>query len=62
MGPSPDLGTESLRENTRTLHVDENERGRFFVALGIQLSRVLLGFAADGAAKSSGKDFKEWQL
>jgi hypothetical protein len=55
MGPPPDLGTESLRENTGTLHVEENKRGRFFVALGIQLSRVLLGFAAG----RSGKEFRE---
>jgi hypothetical protein len=55
MWPTTRLGTESLRENTGTLHVEENERVRFFVALGIQLSRVLLGIAAG----RNGKEFRE---
>jgi hypothetical protein len=55
VGPPLDLGTESPHENTGTLNVEENERGRFFVALGIQLSSVLLGFAAG----RSSKEFRE---
>jgi predicted TIM-barrel fold metal-dependent hydrolase len=54
----PNLWTERLDRKYRDAapHVEENERGSFFVAPGIQPSRVSLGFAAG----RSGKELKEY--
>jgi predicted TIM-barrel fold metal-dependent hydrolase len=54
----PNLWTERLDKKYRDQapHVEENEKGSFFVAPGIQPSRVSLGFAAG----RSGKELDEY--
>lgn len=51
----PNLWTERLDRQYRDSapHVEENEKGSFFVAPGIQPSRVSLGFAAGRSGKDS---------
>jgi len=49
----PTLWTERLDKKYRDQapHVEENEKGSFFVAPGIKPSRVSLGFAAGRSGK-----------
>src|SRR5215470_2607090 len=57
----PNLWTERLDKQYRDQapHVEENEKGSFFVAPGIQPSRVSLGFAAGRSGKELGEYFKK---
>jgi len=57
----PNLWTERLDKKYRDQapHVEENEKGSFFVAPGIQPSRVSLGFAAGRSGKELGEYFKK---
>src|SRR5919109_426378 len=57
----PNLWTERLDKKYRDQapHVEENEKGSFFVAPGIQASRVSLGFAAGRSGKELEEYFKK---
>ena len=57
----PNLWTERLDKKYRDQapHVEENEKGSFFVAPGIQPSRVSLGFAAGRSGKELEEYFKK---
>jgi predicted TIM-barrel fold metal-dependent hydrolase len=58
---TPNLWTERLDKKFRDSapHVEENEKGSYFVAPGIQPSRVSLGFAAGRSGKELGEYFKK---
>ena len=57
----PNLWKERLDQKYRgsAPHVEENEKGSYFVAPGIQPSRVSLGFAAGRSGKELGEYFKK---
>ena len=57
----PNLWTERLDKKYRDQapHVEENEKGSFFVAPGIKPSRVSLGFAAGRSGKELEEYFKK---
>ncbi len=57
----PNLWTDRLDKKYRDQapHVEENEKGSFFVASGIKPSRVSLGFAAGRSGKDLGEYFKK---